>query len=172
MSKLYFTGVGSRETPNDILLKMRNIGKSFSDLGYWLRSGGARGADQAFESGWGKNREIFLPWNGYEDRWQGNGYIIPALTEKHYMIAENAHPAWDACSQGARKMHSRNTCQVLGEHLDSPTNLLVCWTSQGRLKGGTAVAIRIAMDNGIPIYNLGRANDLEELRAFYVSLTK
>lgn len=41
--------VGSRETPSDILEKMTSIGKYLSDKGYTLQSGGAIGADMAFE---------------------------------------------------------------------------------------------------------------------------
>ena len=38
----YYAGVGSRETPQDVLETMWKIGKHLADKGYTLRSGGAR----------------------------------------------------------------------------------------------------------------------------------
>lgn len=48
---MYYAGVGSRETPQDILNTMYKIGKYLASKGYTLRSGGAIGADTAFENG-------------------------------------------------------------------------------------------------------------------------
>ena len=48
---MYYAGVGSRETPQDVLKIMWKIGKHLADKGYTLRSGGARGADAACENG-------------------------------------------------------------------------------------------------------------------------
>lgn len=69
VSGLYlpFTGIGSRETPLEILTFMKALGKWYAQHGYTLRSGGAIGADRAFEAGHmnGKApptmREIFRP---------------------------------------------------------------------------------------------------------------
>lgn len=165
-------GVGSRETPPNTLQLMGKIAKKFSAKGWTLRSGGAEGADQTFENSWNGKMEIFLPWSGYEDKYHNpaKGYIVPKITEKHEELAASVHPAWGRCSQGAKKMHTRNTCQVLGEHLDSPATILVCWTVDGKLKGGTATAMRIAMKYDIPIYNLAIEADIEKLREYYNSL--
>ena len=57
----YFAGIGSRETPQDILKLMTKSAYRLEQLGYVLRSGGARGADKAFELGVMnlKNRRIY-----------------------------------------------------------------------------------------------------------------
>lgn len=55
----YYAGIGSRKSPQDILKFMVKIAKSLSDS-YILRSGGAVGADKAFEYG-AKDKEIFRP---------------------------------------------------------------------------------------------------------------
>ena len=47
----YYAGVGSRETPLDVLKTMWKIGNYLATKGYTLRSGGAKGADTAFENG-------------------------------------------------------------------------------------------------------------------------
>lgn len=55
---VYYTGVGSRKTPQSILILMNKIAQHFSSYGWILRSGGAQGADTAFESG-ASEKEIF-----------------------------------------------------------------------------------------------------------------
>lgn len=50
MSNLIYTGIGSRETPEWAICKIKKIGGYLYDKGYTLRSGGADGADLAFES--------------------------------------------------------------------------------------------------------------------------
>ncbi len=51
-SNKYYSGIGSRETPDDIIDVMKQLGKKLADQGWILRTGGAKGADQAFELGW------------------------------------------------------------------------------------------------------------------------
>ncbi len=46
-----YTGVGSRETPDDILILMRRIGYVMAMKGISLRTGEADGADHAFYKG-------------------------------------------------------------------------------------------------------------------------
>ncbi len=163
-------GVGSRETTTDKLEQMSRISKQFSKLeGAILRSSGAIGADQAFENSWKGKKEIFLPWNGYEDKFHNpsKGFILPKMDERHEKLAASVHPVWDRLKQGAKKMHTRNVCQVLGENLDTPATLLVCWTVGGQLKGGTATAIKLALNASIPVYNLAIESDVEKLRELF-----
>ena len=46
----YYTGIGSRKTPENILKKFKDIATFLETKQYILRSGGAEGADSAFES--------------------------------------------------------------------------------------------------------------------------
>ena len=48
---MFYTGVGSRKTPKDVLELMVKIAIKAAQNGYTLRSGGAEGADKAFEHG-------------------------------------------------------------------------------------------------------------------------
>lgn len=153
-----YAGIGSRETPADICDLMRLIATVLEDRGLTLRSGGAGGADLAFEAGTSsdRTREIFVPWRGF------NGSTSPyypdprnaAVTREAAEIAEAAHPAWDRCSDGAKRLHTRNVHQVLGLKLDSPVRFVLAWTKDGRASGGTGQAIRIAETRGIPVLNL------------------
>ena len=46
-----YAGVGARKTPADVLGWMERIAAGMATQGWTLRSGGARGADSAFERG-------------------------------------------------------------------------------------------------------------------------
>jgi hypothetical protein len=181
----FYTGVGSRETPNDILKLMENIGEKLASQGWTLRSGGAVGADQAFERGMFKfagydqpyswlPAEIYLPWSGYEDHYKdthGGLNILPShIKLEDERIAEGMamaiHPAWEACKQGAKKMHTRNVFQVLGRTLDAPSKMLIAWTrldNRGNPKGGTATAINLANENGVTTFNLNKPENFERI---------
>lgn len=150
-----YAGIGSRETPDNILALMRGVALMLYERGYTLRSGGAGGADEAFEMATPvmAMMEIFLPWDGFN----GKRITIPEknlnLGEAR-SLAEKYHPNWPACSEGARKLHTRNVFQVLGADCHSPSAFVVCWTRDGKASGGTGQALRIAEDRKIPIYNL------------------
>ena len=156
----YYAGIGSRETPNDVLLVMKQLATKLSGMDYVLRSGGARGADTAFESG-SKRSVIYLPWSGFNDlREDGITYIVPPINED---MVGKYHPAPDKLSQAGTKLMSRNTYQVLGPELRNPVDFVICWTKDGKDSGGTGQANRIARDNGIPVYNLKNVEDRMKL---------
>lgn len=160
MSELIYTGVGSRETPQDIYTLMSKIAQKLSEMDYTLRSGGADGADLAFESGAGK-KEIYIPWKGFNDS-PSNFYNIP---EEAFEVAAKIHPAWDKLGQGAKKLHARNILQVLGQNLDKPSKFLVCWTSNGKDTGGTRTAIVLAREYNVPVINLA-IHSSKEIRKY------
>ena len=160
-SKLYYTGVGSRKTPVYFLKLITMIAERLRKQNYILRSGGALGADVAFESGAGKQKEI---------------WYAKDTTKEAMEIAAYYHPAWEHCSDYAKALHGRNTFQVLGFNLKTPSLCLICWTPDGAIKhgertrktGGTGTAISIASDWGIPVFNLARKGDFTRLK-YYMS---
>lgn len=157
---MIYTGVGSRETPQDIYILMSKIAQKLSEMGYTLRSGGADGADLAFESGATK-KEIYLPWKGFNDS-NSQLYNIP---DEAFEIASRIHPAWDKLKQGGKKLHARNILQVLGMTLDNPSKFLICWTPKGKDTGGTRTAIVLAREYNIPIINLA-IHSSKEIRKY------
>lgn len=178
MSK-YYAGIGSRETPKEVLEYMEELAIRLEKQGYILRSGGAGGADTAFEKGVSEPdmKEIYLPWSGFgyiEKKYHNpdKGYYALqnlGLEEEAKTIAGRLHPAWGACSRGAKSLHSRNIHQILGQDLKSPSKFVIAYAvvdNNGRAKGGTAMAISLADMRGIPVYNLyidGVKEKLEEL---------
>lgn len=60
--------------------------------------------------------------------------------------------------------------QVVGPHLDEPSELLICWTPDGDLTGGTRIAIKTAMHYSVPTFNLFHDPEVESLRKFIEKL--
>lgn len=161
-----YAGIGSRETPLDVLQSMTEIASRLDRLGYTLFSGGADGADEAFEIGATK-KVIFLPWDGFSNkRVDGKNYLVPPYNED---LVSRFHPAADKLKQGALKLMSRNSYQVLGPDLNSPVDFVICWTKDGKASGGTGQAIRIAESLKIPVFNLKRVDDLHLLGKYIVN---
>ena len=158
---VYYTGIGSRETPTEILNRMADIAYALAKQGYILRSGGADGADSAFEQGCDKakgSKDIYIPWKNFNNRgWDTRAGIVPDL-EAAKEIVMRMHPAPQRLSQGAMKLHSRNPYQILGDGLSTPSTFVISYTKDGKLVGGTATALRLAAEHGIPVYNLGDKN--------------
>lgn len=161
---MIYTGIGSRRTPEKVLKTMTAIAQFLANHNFILRSGGAAGADTAFEIGCdlanGK-KEIYLPWKGFN----GNNSHLYNITEDAYNLAKKYHPAWNKLSQGARKLQARNCYQVLGESLNSPTDFIICY-SEGT--GGTEQALRIARDLNIEVINMFDDSWFQELKFTYI----
>ena len=163
---IYYAGIGSRQTPQEILDQFVGIGFLLGKKDFVLRSGGAKGADCAFENGCffsqGK-MEIYLPW----EKFNLKDSPLFRISQDAYDLAEKFHPAWNNCSDAAKKLHARNGYQILGIHLRNPSNFVVCW-SPG--KGGTEQALRIARHYEIPIFNFYEENAKEKFKEHIRSL--
>ncbi len=175
MNKIY-TGIGSRQTPPEILSLMRFLSLNLIQNGYTLRSGGAPGAGQEFEWGAAKSGlpkhqieemvEIYLPWKSFEEK--NRSWITPYRDEPQmaaYDIASHYHPRWNYLKRGAKLLHARNVHQIFGYDVHNPVfpDFVICWTEGGEMRGGTAQALRIAKDKKIKIYNLGNEEQHDEL---------
>jgi len=83
-------------------------------------------------------------------------------------IAAIYHPYWNNLSYGAKKLLARNVYQVLGYDLQTPSSFIVCWTKDGKGSGGTGQAIRIAKAYGIPVFDYGGYDEVEERLDEYI----
>ena len=149
----FYTGVGSRRTPAELLPKM-TAGANYLMLeNFILRSGGAVGADSAFEANvhdWSM-KEIYLIWknsNNHQSPYYG-------VSNEAMEIASQFHPNWDACSSIARKLHGRNVYQLLGPKMNKPSEFVLCYTPDGKDVGGTGQTLRMARHWNIPVFNIG-----------------
>lgn len=133
---LYYAGIGSRNTPQDILELMSKAAVALHKRGYILVSGGAKGADSAFASP--------LPPEGVII------YRAQDATEKAIIEASYYHPAWDKCTPYTKQLHGRNV-MIITNH---PIKFVLCWTQGGHPVGGTGLGIRVAKHYKIPVFNL------------------
>ena len=179
MEDIYFAGVGSRETPEEIAIKQKKVAKILAAYGIILRSGGADGSDTNFEEAYieaGGKMEIWLPWKGFNGR-KGDKYLP---TPKHYAVAMTVHPAWQYLKRGPQALHARNTGQVLGMDLETPVAFVLCWTKDGattesdvtKNTGGTGTAIKLAARMGIPVINMYHDDWLQQLKTVLHGLNR
>ena len=149
-----YTGIGSRDTPLEVLNAMVSIGGFMAKAQWVLRSGGAKGADSAFETGCDKfsgTKKIYLPYNNFNK----NHSDLFGSTIEARQISKLFHPAWGILGSTARDFMGRNVYQILDQSLKAPTEFVVCWTPNGRITGGTGQALRMADHYKIPVYNFG-----------------
>ena len=171
MSKIY-AGIGARKTPPEVLAIMQGLATRMEGEGWRLRSGGAAGADAAFESGVQNqaNRAIYLPGRSFNQRTAGSGGYYDSTTLPGWQDAletvRQFHPAPDRLSPFARNLMARNAMQVLGPDLKSPADLVIAYTPGGQVTGGTGQALRMAGSLGIPIRNLGDPQVLSAVRQY------
>ena len=151
----FYTGVGSRETPPDVLRAMESASFRLARIGFTLRSGKAGGADRAFQIGMQnyfatldeivqnafrhQYAEIYTPWSGFQsndevllDDWDISlnhlDFMIPEQIPERTKLVEEIHPNFEALrnKRGPFAMHSRNMHQVLGANILEPRPSSFC----------------------------------------------
>ena len=182
----YYTGVGSRETPEHILKFIEQVAYWLAGRGYTGRSGSAVGADTAFEQGFNHYEigngvsdhvsfEAYFPWKGFSGIREDSIHIAtPELPDYNeaFNIASTIHPARNRLGRGAKALHTRNVYQVLGLDLKTPSKVLFCYAQPTKnkqglagVKGGTNTAVQLAMKYNIPIYNFYLQEDIDKVKS-------
>lgn len=174
---MHYAGIGSRKTSDQTLDLMRRIAFHLATQGWTLRSGGAEGADTAFELGAtqaGGKTEIFVPRAGFFGRSDAIAANRLPAHQEALRIAEAHHRNWAALSPTVRQLMARNVHQILGMELSSPVRFVLCWApcpvvdAEGivsEVRGGTGQAVRIAYTYGVPVFHLGVPDHLARIEA-------
>lgn len=155
----FYAGIGSRSIPSEECYKLTQIATHLEKLGYTLRSGGAEGADKAFEYG------VRLPINKIILRSKHS-------TKKSEEIASKIHPVWHMCDEYARQLHGRNVQIILGQQLNEPVEFVIAWTSDGTDRGGTRTGLVLAKQYEILCFNLANREQNFSFAAFLQTLEK
>lgn len=156
MEKIYYAGIGSRYVLDPVALVCKRVATILAQDGWVLRSGGATGADEAFETGCDMahgEKEIFLPWKNFSE----NSSPLFNISQEAYDYAKKFHPVYSRLTPGAAKLIARDSYQVLGYDLKTPSAIIVYAAEDlghGEVKGGTGQAIRIANYFNIPTINI------------------
>lgn len=172
---MYYAGIGSRDCPEDIGAIMTATARELEKIGFILRSGGARGADTYFELGVHdpENKEIFI----HKERTKTHSHdprmgVYNAQRFDNWAdaerIASQIHPKWNRCNLDAQQLHTRNVYQVLGSDLRQQgySDFVMCWAIpdiHGVPEGGTRTAWNVAVQYGIPRFNLAVRKDRERV---------
>ena len=159
------TIIGSRETPKPALDMLRKIAAYCASHGIVVRSGKAGGADAAAALGCedalkynklNATPEMYIPWPKFGNELVRNWDSVQGSNSAAETIAESIHPAWSKCSQGARKLHTRNVCQILGHDLNTPSDVVLYWCKErgGQPTGGTSTAVNLGKKHGCLTINM------------------
>lgn len=168
---IFYSGVGSRETPIEICNLMTKIAFKLEQEGYILRSGHAEKADQAFEKGVknSKNKCIYTIENfdfspeNYE------------MCKSEILNVLDSNLNFDNYGKNAQILILRDVNQVLGSVKTEfvKSKFLICWTKHTNYYakppnacGGTRFAVRIALKHDIPVFNLLIKEDRERIEKF------
>ena len=172
-----YAGIGSRDTPDDVRGVMTRLARMYESQGHLLRSGGAAGADQAFEAGVQdpRHRSIYLPGQSFQGRRAGAGGFVDATRLPTWSEADQLtnryHPAPGALKPFMRNLMGRNAMQVLGPSLGRPADRIIAWAPGGHegdspppgfREGGTGQALRMGRALGVPIINLAKPGRMEQ----------
>jgi hypothetical protein len=158
----YYAGIGSRETPAQVCRLMTHIAVRLYQKGWTCRTGGADGADLAFENGAAPKVEVYVPWQYFNGRPHG---IVCGEDLFLRDVALRHHPRWSSLREPVRKLMTRNSAQIIGHCFGDPVSeFVICWTPKGKVGGGTGQAIRVARSYGVPVYNLFNYDDREKVR--------
>ena len=168
------TGIGTRKTNSQAFAMLYKIARRMAHTGWKLRSGGAIGADTAWEKGWEgfDTKEIFLSRGTSFDiaknaacgRISDYGDIWLEAED----IASRLHPRWDYLDLSSQALHTRNVFQVLGMDLKTKTDVVAAYAPPlgASVKGGTATAYNLARAKGIPTFNLWTKDGQHNFFAF------
>lgn len=177
VSDRVFTLVGSRETPKEISLLMRELAKQLLANGWDGYSGASGEADKQLEQGYfynfynnikQGNIYCFLPWGHFDNLFkyqEGRVYYNTPLLPEYNNAKQIAKEHYDKYNEynklsiGAKGMMNRNVYQILGPELARKTNIVFYWAKPATTKnmicnGGTNLAVALAEYHNIPTLNL------------------
>lgn len=161
---MYYAGIGSRKIAPDTVEILKNIATKLAKLGFVLRSGGACGADSAFEKGCDEvygDKEIWLPYKNFNTN-LSKLILATSIPEEVVNISKSIYTPWNSASEIVKRLHARNVYQILGEDLHTPVDFVVCWTDRPDTDvGGTQFGIHLAKMKKIPTYNLFKFSESE-----------
>lgn len=166
LKRKYYAGIGSRNTPKDIINLMSEISAKLFSEGWTCRTGGAIGADTAFEQGAilaGRSQhlntiQVFKP-NGTIREWFYSSPFKETPSKRIIRlpddcwnlateIASQNHPVWHHLKGYTKNLMIRNVFQILGTvkkveyetgtHLEmNKSSFVLCWTPDGATQNTT-----------------------------------
>jgi hypothetical protein len=167
----YYAGIGSRDITDAERETILELAGVMAKKDFIVYSGNAPGSDVTFQEGSGGNCVIFLPWNGfgldlYHYKQNSKAYYIVGDSKEGLESTRKYHPNYYILSRGAKALMNRNHHQVFGYDIYPKVEFVVCCADpkkSGHVSGGTGQAVRIALDNNIPVVNIRTSGWRQEL---------
>jgi hypothetical protein len=175
-----YAGIGSRETPEDVLNLMTEAAKYLESLGYTLNTGKTFIARPSNDPKYQKQYEERLAFSkknngkvGLDEEGADRAFSLGTtkknlfgvnapVGKKELTVMEEIHPAPDKLTEGAKKLMARNTNQIFGENLDTPVDFVLFYAKETsnplRVAGGTGQAVEMARRKRIPTINMSKPN--------------
>jgi hypothetical protein len=157
---MYYTGIGSRKAPTECLELAEKLATFMSKRGYTLRTGDAEGMDRAFCKG---------SYSSLRQRFSSEDAKPWAFDMVRKYLPED-RSGFDSWKPYVKGLMARNMMQVMGEDGDTPSSLIICYTPVLHYNnsdcGGTGYAIRCALDNDIPVFNMVDPKIMEMLQVW------
>jgi hypothetical protein len=170
--KLYmpYAALGNENPPAHIIDLINKFAKELEDAGYTMRTGGMKGTEDLFEKAVSVLKEIHLPWRDFDQKESKFTYT----PDNAKLIAARFQPGWDGLKPFIQTFLAKNVRVLMGKDLKSPVLFLITWSEDGaesaREKsaktGNAGHGIAVASELRIPIFNLGRPESVQRLRAY------
>lgn len=169
----YVTVVGSRETPELAYRLQVEFTQICVNLGFIIRTGDARlGGDKAARAGSVHGERVIYTPVERNRPYHVAGPSLPTWSDA-LDIAASIHPVWHRLSTYVRALHARNVFQVLGCDIQTPSDFMIFWApivNERQVKGGTNTAFQVALDWGVPCFNLADRNQVANLKTMLAKL--
>jgi hypothetical protein len=181
-----YAGIGSRETPQEVLDKMTEVAKYLDGLGYTLNTGKTFTAKPSTDPKYQKQYEERLAFSkknngkvGLDEEGADRAFSLGTtkknlfgvnapVGKKEMSVMEEIHPSPDRLKEGGKKLMARNTNQIFGENLNTPVDFVLFYAKETkgiRPEGGTGQAVEMARRKGIPTINMADTNWRDQLKA-------
>lgn len=184
--KFVWTGVGSREVPEEKKVLQEWVGEQLGLLGGVLSTGDAPGSDENFYIGYqravaNKSRFYLPPAQIYYTSLKNQrnsthnpieGYHClenyPETIGQAEAAAFRARGSFNGLFKSGIALHSRNAFQVLGEDMNQPRKFVIFYAEpkgkRGLVNGGTNTTVQIAKYENVKSINLFLEEDEARLR--------
>lgn len=160
---------GDKDTPPDVLNKVKEIAKFLESIGYTIRVGGDGPFEEAAEMAVNK-KELLLPWKDFNNKTSATTYSI----DRAHHIAKLFHSAYENMKKGIQGILAKNARLIMGQKMMSPATLLVTWTPDGVedarhvtvQSGFSGHPVKIASAARVPVFNLAKPDAEARIRNF------
>lgn len=160
---------GDKDTPPDVLNKVKELARWLESQGFTIRVGGDGPFEEAAEMAVNK-KELLLPWKDFNNKTSNTTFSI----ERAHHIAKLFHSAYENMKKGIQGILAKNARLLMGQKMMSPATLLVTWTPDGVEDGRNVTvqsgfsghSVKIASAARVPVFNLAKPDAESRIRNF------